>query len=223
MNQGNYLKTVYNEKARPLTSYPGIFAKELTKRFKLAPGTKLLDLGCGRGEFGRAFKEQGLIVEGADIETDTEFLPKDFPVKNFDFTTERFPYEDESFDVVFSKSTIEHAYEPKNFLEEQKRILKKGGRIIVMTPDWMTQINIFWNDYTHKRPFTTTGLKHALLAFDFKDVHTELFYQYPLYWKFPSLIIIAKILQLLGPVRKLHKNKLMRWSRELMILGTGTK
>ena len=223
INQGNYIATIYSEKARPLTRYPNDLARELIRRFTLKPGERILDVGCGRGEFVRAFRDTGLIAEGADIATGSEALLDGIKVSHFNLADERFPYPNDSFDIVFSKSVIEHVEDPAHFLEEQRRVLKRGGRIIVLTPDWMTQMKIFWNDYTHKRPYTTTGLCHALTAFGFREVETELFYQYPLYWKFPFLTFFAKILQLAGPVKKLHRNKLIRWSRELMILGTGIK
>ncbi len=218
-----YIDTIYDPKLRPLTSYPDQLARYLYERFDFKQGHRLLDLGCGRGDFGKAFQKLGLEVEGADMEATTSNIIGGMPVKFFNIETDAYPYPDNYFDVIFSKSVTEHVHDPKKFFEEQKRILKPGGRIIVMTPDWVSQIKIFWNDYTHKRPYTVLGLKNVLNIFGYKNVSSEIFYQYPLYWRYPQLKIIAWLLKITGPVTKLHKNKLYRWSKELMLLGTGTK
>lgn len=218
-----YLNTIYDTKLRPYTDYPTKLARHLIEMLAIPAGAKMLDVGCGRGEFTKAFENEGLVVEGADIEAGDTAVLNTIPVKYFDLEKEPFPYPDNTFDVVFSKSVIEHIYDPAHFLSEQKRILKPGGKIIVLTPDWMTQLKIFWNDYTHKRPYTWLGLRHALVSFGFTNVTCKVFYQYPFYWKYPFLTFIAKVFQLAGPVKKLYKNKFYRWSRELMVIGVGTK
>jgi len=57
----------------------------------------------------------------------------------------------------------------------------------------------------------------------FRKSEAELFYQLPVVWKYPALKIISRGLQFLGPVKKIYKNKFIRWSRKLMILGTAIK
>lgn len=218
-----YIDTIYDPTLRPLTTYPDQLALYLFKRFGMKSGDRLLDLGCGRGDFGKAFQKLGLEAEGADIEVTGSSIIDGMPIKVFNIETDSYPYPDNYFDVIFSKSVAEHVHDPKIFFEEQKRILKPGGRIIVMAPDWVSQIKIFWNDFTHKRPYTILGLKNALNIFGYKNVTTEFFYQYPLYWRYPALKIFAKFLIITGPVKKLHTNKFYRWSKELMLLGTGTK
>ena len=218
-----YIDTIYDSKLRPLTSYPDKLAQYLFNRFEMKKGDKLLDLGCGRGDFSKAFANQGLAAEGADIEQTKSEIISGINVKHFDLEKINYPYPDNHFDVIFSKSVFEHIDDPTVFLNEQKRILKPGGRIIILTPDWESQIKIFWNDYTHKRPYTVLGSSNVLKIFNFKNVHSEIFYQLPLYWKYPKLKFIAHILKLTGPVKKLYKNKFYRWSKELMILATAVK
>tara|TARA_Y100000385_G_scaffold160442_1_gene166553 strand:+ start:2996 stop:3661 length:666 start_codon:yes stop_codon:yes gene_type:complete len=218
-----YIDTIYDPNLRPLTNYPDQLANYLFTRFDMKKGEKLLDLGCGRGDFSKAFQRLGLVVEGADIEQTQSEIISDIKLSLFDLEKNDYPYDENSFDYIFSKSVIEHLFDPQNFLNEQKRILKKGGRLIVMAPDWESQIYIFWNDYTHKRPYTVLGLKNTLKIFGFKETNCELFYQLPFYWKNPKLKFIAHILKLTGPVKKLYKNKFYRWSKELMLLATAVK
>ncbi len=187
-------------------------------------GDKLLDIGCGRGDFTQAFKDLGLDVTGIDRERGDKAVLEGIDVSlSNDLENNAFPFEDNSFDIVFSKSVIEHIGNPNNFMRETHRVLKPGGRVVTMTPDWHSQMYIFYDDPTHVHPYTTTGLKDLFAIYGFKDAQAELFYQLPVVWKYPFMKIVCLGLQLLGPVKKIYKNKLIRWSRELMILGNGIK
>ena len=92
-----------------------------------------------------------------------------------------------------------------------------------MTPDWQSQRCIFYDDYTHVHPYTKIGIENLLKIYGFKEVKSKIFYQLPVLWKYSWLKIFSKFLQFLGPVKKIHKNKFIRWSKELMILGSGIK
>ena len=182
-----------------------------------------MDVGCGRGDFAKGFEDLGLEVFGLDVEKGDSELLKEIELKIADIENRSFPFGDETFDIVFSKSVIEHFWKPDNFIKECRRVLKPGGRIIVMTPEWQSQMKIFYNDYTHAHPYTITGLGSLLKIYGFKNVSSEIFYQLPILWKYPQLKILSKLLQVFGPVKKIHKNKFIRWSRELMVLGAGIK
>jgi len=144
-------------------------------------------------------------------------------VKYADIESDRFPFDDGLFDVIFSKSLIEHLFDPTNFMEECLRILKPGGRIILMTPDWSSQAKIFFDDYTHRQPYTVTAIRDILKIFRFQGVSSETFHQLPVLWRFPALKIMSQILQLLPLVTMKSRIKFIRWSVELMVLGTGVK
>jgi SAM-dependent methyltransferase len=220
----NYLDVVYNKEKRPHTDYPSKLAGYLFERFHMQKGDRFLDIGCGRGDFTKAFKDLGLQVAGIDREKgDSEFL-QDIDVRiQEDLGNSSFPFPDNSFDVVFSKSVIEHIRGPENFMKEQLRVLKPDGRIIAMVPDWHSQMFIFYDDPTHVHPYTAVGLSDLFSMHGFQNVQSELFYQLPILWKYPFLKFISQSLQLLGPVKKIYTNKFIRWSRELMILASGTK
>ncbi len=218
-----YISTTYDEKSHPYTIYPFQLCKYLFDRFKIKKGQKLIDIGCGRGEFLYNFKELGIIVNGIDCERYDSSLLKNIDVKYIDIEKDSIPYGDETFDIVFSKSVIEHMHDPSNFLSEIHRILKKDGIAIVMAPDWISNMKIYFDDYTHRTPFTVTSMRDALKIFGFRNVSTELFYQLPILWKFPLLKILSRIIRLLIPVTLKSNIKFIRWSCELMILGYGEK
>ena len=145
---------VYDEKIRPFTSYPSRLVKYLIKRFSLRKNFKILELGCGRGEFLNEFNLNGLETFGIDS---SDYVRTKFPHLNFYNTDieekDRLPFTDNYFDVVYSKSFIEHFYHPDKIFQETYRVLKKDGLLITMTPEWQYIYKTFYEDYTHRVPF----------------------------------------------------------------------
>lgn len=219
----NYISTIYDEKNHPYTAYPSQLCKYLFDRFKMKKGQKLIDTGCGRGEFLYNFKELGLIVNGIDCEQCSSNFLKNIEVRYTDLEKGAIPFDDETFDIVFSKSVIEHMQNPSVFFMEVHRILKKGGIAIIMTPDWTSNMKIYFDDYTHRTPFTVNSMRDALKMFGFRNVDAELFYQLPVLWRIPSLKLLSWFIRLLVPVTLKSNIKFIRWSCELMVLGYGEK
>lgn len=219
----SYLNTVYNEDIRPRTEYPKQLCCHLVSRFKIPIGATILDVGCGRGEFINGFMTCGLDSYGIDREPTGSKVDKNVVIKYADFEKGAFPFKDDYFDVVFSKSVIEHLFDPSTFISECYRVLKPGGRIIVMTPDWKSTMKVFFDDYTHRQPYTPTAVKDILGIFGFKNPFSEVFYQLPITWKYPIIKIVCKLLQLFVPVTLKSNIKFIRWSVELMVLGSGVK
>lgn len=186
-------------------------------------GYKLLDVGCGRGDFLKGFQDLELDVCGLDNEKSHSQMLKGIEVRYANIENEPFPFDSQMLDVVFSKSVIEHLFDPENFMRECYRVLKSGGRVIIMTPDWISQIKIFFDDYTHRQPYSVSTVKDILNIFGFKEVSSELFYQLPILWKYAVLKILSRILRLFVPVTTKSRIRFVRWSVELMILGTGIK
>jgi ubiquinone/menaquinone biosynthesis C-methylase UbiE len=225
MNNGKYVETIYDPSIKPVTTYPDKLADYIIERFKIPEGSRILDNGCGRGDFQQAFKRNKHVMEswGVDISDVACKQDADYCISGIDLERDRLPFEDNYFDAVFTKSVLEHIHKPDHYLSECRRVLKPGGRIIVMVPDWHTQMYIFYDDFSHVQPYTKLGVKDTLKVFGFHEAEAEVFYQLPSVWKYPSVKVICKILQLFGPVKKMSKNKFYRFSRELMILGVGTK
>ena len=220
----DYVEVVYNENERPVTTYPDKLAYYLFKRFGMQAGDKLLDNGCGRGDFLSGFAKLGLKCYGTDISMHAKDRISGFAeFYMVNIESGLLPFNDNFFDIVFTKSVIEHFYNPSNFIQECYRVLKPGGRIIIMTPDWKTTIFIFYDDPTHVHPYTCASIRELLILNGFRNVATEMFYQLPILWKCSWLRIFARCLQLFGPVKRVYTNKFIRWSRELMVLGTGVK
>ena len=149
----SYINTIYNPQRRPFTSYPQQLASEILTRFNLRSGSSLLDFGCGRGEMSSAFDNIGFKVISCDRES---VLTKYYDHLCFcqaDFEAGPLPFEDSQFDIVFSKSVIEHLRDPLIVWNELHRILKPGGCIITLCPSWEYNYRWFYEDFTHVSPF----------------------------------------------------------------------
>jgi len=94
-------------------------------------GGKILDVGYSiggiHGKFIEKFGKENLY--GIDIETkkNTEHY------KNAN--AEKIPFQSEMFDSVFAGELIEHLENPRHFVKEVSRVLKKSGSFILTTPN----------------------------------------------------------------------------------------
>jgi 2-polyprenyl-3-methyl-5-hydroxy-6-metoxy-1,4-benzoquinol methylase len=216
----DYLSVVYDKKMRPITAYPEKLARYLYDLHEMKPGATLLEPGCGRGELLEEFRKLGLSVQGLDaLQSAVEYYPS-LNVKIVNIEYEGLPFSDNTFDFVFTKSVIEHFYDPEKFVLEALRVLKPGGVLITMTPDWESGYLIFYDDYTHRRPYTKVSLSYLYLAHGFSDVSVILFRQLPIVWKFPILNYLCQMIAPFVPIRSKSK---LRWARNLMLIASGKK
>jgi len=225
----DYVKVIYDDKRTPKTKYPLQFAFYLFKRFRFKKGDSFLEIGCGRGEFLESFHRLGLKCSGVDLSDFSVKNLKHFNVKKVNISKDKLPFKDNSLDVVYHKSLIEHLYNPDHLMKETYRVLKPGGVVIILTPDWVSQMKVFYEDYTHSRPYDRTSLGDVMKIHNFSKVKTELFCQLPILWKFPLLKIFSKLLRIFistptaRALTQFTKIKFIRWSVELMVLGYGIK
>lgn len=71
-------------------------------------------------------------------------------------------------DVVFASNLFEHLTDAdlEITMGEVKRVLKKGGRLILMQPNYRLAYKTYFDDHTHKKVFSDTSLETFLLSFD---------------------------------------------------------
>ncbi len=217
----NYLSVVYDEKSHPYSEYPKKLCSYLFQSFSLKEGMKMLEPGCGRGEFLKNFKELGLDVVGVDISPEATNFQNGLDIKLCDVENEKLPFANNTFDVIYSKSFIEHLHHPDRYLKEAYRVLKTDGILLTLVPDWEANYKIYFDDFTHRTPFTKIALTDAYHMYGFKKVNVYKFRQLPIVWKYPILNYLCAIITPFIPVRT--KNKFFRWSRELMLIGVGKK
>jgi len=226
----NYLKTLYFRKEKGENDYPQKLCDHLIERY-IGPSNykrRLLDVGSGKGNHLEGFARRGFLVRGLDNKSEC-VNASCYKVSLCDIERESFPFRDNEFDVVFSKSVLEHVFNADNFLLEVHRVLKIGGIAVMMTPDWNTQHEIFWDDYTHVKAWTRKSLQNAMRIKGFINVESILFRQLPILWKYPWLKVLCDITSLLPHSLKWKDKKeeqfrmWIRFSKEKMILATGVK
>ena len=224
-----YISLVYNPERTPKTDYPEKLSEYLINRFGLKKGSWLLEIGCGRGDFLNAFHHAGLNCYGIDREKASVELNPELDIRLCDISKENLPFDDNSFDVVYHKSVLEHIYDPGNLMKETKRIMKQGGKLIILTPDWHSQMKNFYEDFTHCRPYTKGAIIDLLSLYHFREADVEIFYQLPMIWRHPSMKALSIFLQFFLNVYSARwltdktGRKVFRWSVELMLLGYGVK
>ena len=227
MTNPDYIKTIYDLKKKPLTTYPSIFIKHLISKYKIQNNSSILDLGCGRGEFLNEFINNGMEGHGIDIsDFAIEFCPK-AKINVIDIEKEKIPYLDNTFDVVYSKSFVERFYYPEKVFNEIYRVLKPGGTIITLTPEWQYIYLSFFEDFTHRTPFTNLSLREIQEMSGFKDIEVESFKQLPIIFEnnfFSKFFSFFSFLtRILVPEKLRMKNKWIRFSKEIMLLSVSRK
>jgi SAM-dependent methyltransferase len=105
---------------------------QIAKRW-IPMGGRVLDIGCHQGElFGmlgpRIAPSVGIDpLYRANIETDGhQFLVQEFH--------EPLPFQDGSFDAIILLATLEHMQEKSAVAREAKRLLSRGGLVIITIP-----------------------------------------------------------------------------------------
>jgi SAM-dependent methyltransferase len=128
---------------------------------------KILNLGCGRDDFGTHFVDlYSSRPEVIQLKIDEQKLP--FP--------------DNYFDEVYSRNVLEHVKNVGFVLSEIKRVLKPKGKLVLITDNASYYLFHMWKPYSahyynydaygvedkHFSLFTTKHIENFMKAFDFK-------------------------------------------------------
>ncbi|MET8627521.1 class I SAM-dependent methyltransferase [Kitasatospora sp. NPDC004669] len=126
-------------------------------RFPLAPGDRVLDLGCGGGRHAFECYRRGANVIALDQNTEeiaevkkwfaameqAGEAPEGASAVAMEGNALALPFEDEYFDKIIISEVMEHIPDDKGVLNEMFRVLKPGGLLAVTVPRWLPE-KICW-------------------------------------------------------------------------------
>ena len=120
---------------------------------------KVLDLGCGDQFIKESLETNNCEYEGYDIQ-------------DLDLDKDKLPDNEGSVDIIVSLGLIEALKNPSHLIKESQRVLKKGGYLYIITPNWKKDFKNFFNNYYHKTPFTPESLESVLKLNYFNNIKT---------------------------------------------------
>lgn len=96
-------------------------------------GKKILELGCGSGDRTQLFYDVSTVI-GVDIKSRVSLERKHKFVFSLADAT-KLPFGDECFDAVVSFDVVEHILDDRQFFSEAFRVCKRGGCVVLGTPN----------------------------------------------------------------------------------------
>lgn len=140
--------------------------KALNTLAPLPSGAKVLEIGCGAGQFIRAIRQKRpeLQCYGTDISQEAIQKAEQYhdQVTYRRGEAERLPFDAGEFSAVLIFDVLEHVVSPENFLAEVNRVLRPGGMVYAFVPCEGDALSLwYWLDIFHlKRNLTTKYAGH---------------------------------------------------------------
>jgi SAM-dependent methyltransferase len=147
------------------------------------PGERVLDLGCGAGRFVAALRDAGADPVGVELaEAALERARRNVPGADLRLLAPdgSLPLGHGEIDLVWCSEVLEHVPDTVALLTEVRRVLRRGGRLLVSVPDHgrvkRTLLALAHYDAhydplgQHVRFYTRRSLTRALHAVGFEHV-----------------------------------------------------
>ncbi len=173
----------YNKKYFEERDLLDLHIAETIKQLMNKHGLKnLLDVGCGTGRIVKYFCDKGYKAIGCDNYNEALKAARKINKKNsiVKASAIKLPFKNTSFDMIISISVIEHltSKDAEKFIKEANRVLKSGGFIFLVTPNFATPIRLLqgkkwfgYSDPTHINFYTPKSLSALLKKIGF--IHTK--------------------------------------------------
>lgn len=174
-----------------------VVADNLSKYFTKKPNEiKILDFGCGSGIFVSELQKKGYQTFGTDISEEAIKYGELRDIKNLKVqNSHRLDYPDNNFDAVLSMDVLEHLEDESWAIKEVERILKPGGKFIVMVPAFQFLWGVQDEVAHHYRRYTLGGIKKILNSGEF-DINRATYFNTLLFLPIAFVRILSKIFNL---------------------------
>jgi SAM-dependent methyltransferase len=143
------------------------------------PGGIYLDVGAGTGDDARALAKR---AQATAVVLDRSKTMMSESVRRGLSTAvvgdgAYLPFADDSFEGCWADRTFQHLLDPQEALIEMVRVTKHGGRIVVVDPDYDTQVMEFADQELARRVFrwrAERGLRNGALAHRMPAIFSDL-------------------------------------------------
>jgi SAM-dependent methyltransferase len=160
---------------------PSLYQLEAIRRHELdvvllllPDSGRVLEIGAGAGWQAKYLANRGYIVSAIDLPSSNYLENRIWPVIDYDGS--KIPFDDNTFDVIFSSNVLEHIPNVYAFQEEIHRVLKQDGRVIHVLPSSSWR---FWTNIAHLMKRWNVPQAHGEHA---KNPFIEMFYFSRRYW-----------------------------------------
>lgn len=150
----------------------------------------VLEIGCGKGAVTRHLKKNGCKITCIELSEDYANEAKDYCENLIIGDVESLHglnLPEDHFDVILYGDVLEHLKNPPKVIQKFSKYLKKGGYIVVSTPNianWKIRLDLLFGkfdyqnsgilDKTHLRFYTKKTLKKMIKKSDFKIVKLDI-------------------------------------------------
>ncbi len=137
-------------------------------------GRRVLDLGCHDGDISALVRDAGNEVVGVDLPEMVEVAQRRHGLEAVAHDLNRpLPFPDGDFDTVVAASILDDIPDDLTFLEECRRVLTKGGELIVVVPNEVSLYRRFQSLLGgSSRDYTATTGYHTLHCYTLRGIRT---------------------------------------------------
>lgn len=153
---GDYYKSeaYYSHQENKKGFIPRVYeaVKSVNLKHKIAIATqgklpgRLLDIGCGVGDFLHFAEQNGWQCTGAEPSDDASSIAKKRIKAEIMLPKDLKKLPDESFDVITMWHVLEHVSDLQWQVNQLNRLLKKGGRLVVALPNFRSYDAQYYKD-----------------------------------------------------------------------------
>lgn len=135
---------------------------QLAQRYEGRTDLQVLDVGCGTGLNMKYLARYGSVT-GVDLsETALHFCRTRGHTRLIKAPIEHLPFPTGSFDLVTALDIVEHLDDDLVALREVQRILKPGGRVVILVPAYMFLWSLQDEISHHRRRYVRTQLRAVI-------------------------------------------------------------
>ncbi len=174
----------------------------MVKMLPHRPGGRLLDVGCGQGNFLLRASQDGWNVGGVDL---LSWEPlHGVPIRVEDFPSADLP--ENSYDAITAWAVLEHVPRPSSFFEKVSRLLKPDGQFIFLVPNFKApgmKRSCTQDIPRHLWLFSPKAVRSYLAKFGMEPVN--IFYHSAIYTAYPFGLLRYGVYRLWGKTHRCER------------------